>query len=255
MPTASADQYVASVVQKYQVDTGTESPAHRAADGVIPMLKGWASDYLLGLELSGAYAKGTAVSLASHVDILITLKAVPEMSPKKTFWHLFQYLTDRELRPHTRRVSMQVRSNGVGVDLIPAFRESGNIGDTLYNKESDDGIRTNVAQHVHLIASSGRAQEIRALKIWRECNSLNFPSLYLELTAIRALERERFGQLADNVMTVLRYMSDRFLKAVVRDPANPDNVVSNDLTAGEKQILVTAARKLVVEEAWKQILW
>jgi hypothetical protein len=56
-------------------------------------------------------------------------------------------------------------------------------------------------------------------------------------------------------MTVLRYISTRLAKTVVRDPANPDNVISDSLTASEKQIIAKAAAKEFSNENWKRILW
>ena len=82
-----------------------------------------------------------------------------------------------------------------------------------------------------------------------------FPRFNLELTVLNALAAERFGQLADNVLTVLRYISNRFEAAVVRDPANFDYVVSNDLSAGEKKGIAKAARDALYDESWKKILW
>jgi hypothetical protein len=71
---------------------------------------------------------------------------------------------------------------------------------------------------------------------------------------MHVLAAERFGQLGDNVLTVLCYISTRFEQAVVRDPANFDNVVSNDLSAGEKKAIAKAARDALYDE-WKKILW
>ena len=106
-----------------------------------------------------------------------------------------------------------------------------------------------------ICSNSGRQQEICALKIWRERNQLDFPSLYLELSVLRALESERFGQLAENVMTGFRYLSGRFEKTVVRDPANSENVVSDDLSASQKAAIGKAARQALEDENWKKILW
>lgn len=108
---------------------------------------------------------------------------------------------------------------------------------------------------VDLIPSYPRRQEICALKIWRERNRLDFPSLYLELTVLQALASEPYGQLPHNVLSVLRYLGSRFEKAVVRDPANRDNVVSNDLSAREKLTIAKAARDVIYDENWKKILW
>lgn len=253
MPTV--EQYAASIVEKYHVDADTGSPSHRAADEIIPLLKQWGKQYLQGITLSGAYAKNTAITLSSHVDVLIALSPVPNMDMKKVFWSLFEFFSDRNLRPRTRDVSVQVQCKGLWVDLIPACRDRGSSGNLLYNKKLDAAVSTDVAQHIHLIANSGRQQEICALKIWRARQSLDFPSLYLELTALHALEGERFGQLADNVLTVLRYLASRFEPARVHDPANAKNVLSDDLSESGRQAIAKAARNALYDENWKRIIW
>ena len=249
----TTEQYAASIVEKYRVVPDTGSASHRAADKVIPVLKQWGKEYLLGITLSGAYAKNTAISLSSHVDILIALNLVPNMEMKGIYWGLLEYLTEHDLRPHTRNVSIQLQCKGLNVDLIPACRETS--GNLLFNKRTGAAVHTDVAQHIHLVANSGRQQEICALKIWRERSGLDFPSLYLELTVLHALAAERFGQLADNVLAVLRYISTRFEQALVRDPANSDNIVSNDLSAADKKAVAKAARAALYDENWKKILW
>jgi hypothetical protein len=251
----SVDQYAASVVEKYVVTPDTGSPSHRAADALIPLLKQWGKQYLQGITLSGAYAQGTAIGLSSQVDVLILLNPVPGMQMKNIFWSLFEYLSDHDMHPRTRNVTIQVKSKGMLVDLIPACRDHATSGNVLFNKKTALDVRTDLAQHVHLIGNSGRQQEICALKIWRERRGLDFPSLYLELTVLRALEAERFGQLADNVLAVLRYIAARFEQTVVRDPANGENVVSNDLKLAEKQAIAKAARDAIYDENWKKIVW
>ncbi len=255
----TTEQYAASIVEKYRVATDTGSPSHRAADEVIPLLKQWGQQHLLGITLSGAYAKNTAITLCSHVDILVALSPIPGMEMKTIFWSLFEFLTDHDLHPHTREVSIQVRSKGLCVDVIPACRDRASSGNgscsILFNKKSGAAVHTDVGQHIHLVANSGRQQEICALKIWRERNALDLPSFLLDLTVLHALETERFGQLADNVLAVLRYLSSRFEQAVVRDPANSDNIPSNDLSADDKKIVAKAARHALYDENWKKIIW
>jgi hypothetical protein len=249
----SNEQYVASIVEKYRVEVDTGSPVHCAADKILPLLKKWGKEYLLGLTLSGAYAKNTAVSLASHVDVLIALAPIPGMEMKNIFWNLFEYLTEQNLRARTREVSVQVEQKDFRIDLIPAWREHGH--NVLFNKKTGSCVSTDVAQHVHLVANSGRQQEICAIKIWRERNGLYFPSFCLELAVLRALEHELFGHLADNVRAVMRFLSGRFEKTVLRDPANEENVVSDDLSAEERAVIAKAASNALYEENWKKMLW
>jgi hypothetical protein len=251
----TVDQYAASIVEKYRVVPGTSSASHHAVDEVIPLLKLWGKEHLPGLTLSGAYAKNTAITLSSHVDILVALSPVPGMEMKTIFWNLFKYLSDQDLHPGTRDVSIRLRAAGLDVDVIPACRDHETSGLNLFNKRSGQAVHTDIAGHIHLVANSGRQQEICALKIWRERMSLDFPSLYLECTVLHALEAERFGQLADNILAVLRYLSHRFEQAVVPDPANADNILSNDLSVGDKKPIATAARDALYDETWKKILW
>jgi hypothetical protein len=250
----TVDQYAASVVEKYQIIPRVGSPSHRAADAVIPLLQRWGGQHLLGITLSGAYAKGTAISLSSSVDVALSLHLSSEMEVRSEFWRLFEYLADQNLRPHTRTVSLQVESKGCRVDLVPTW-PTGGSEQILYHKEPGSPFHTNMAQHVHLITKAGRSQEICALKIWRERHTLDFPSFYLELATLLALEGERFGQLAENVFTVLRYLASRLAQAVIRDPANPDNVVSDDLTVEEKKTVAQAARQALEDDDWKRIIW
>jgi hypothetical protein len=249
----NTEQYIASIVEKYRVQVDNDSPAHGAADEIAPLLESWSKQYLLGVTLSGAYAKNTAVSLASHVDLLIALAPVPGMEMKNIFWNLFEYLTEQNLRPRTREVSVQVERKKLRIDLIPAYREHGHS--IVFDKKSGRPVTTDVAQHVHLVGNSGRQQEICAMKIWRERNGLYFPSFCLELAVLRALESEPFGHLADNLLAVMRFLSGRFEKAQLRDPANGENVVSGDLSVEERNGIAEAARKALYEENWKKMLW
>jgi len=248
----TADQYAASIIDKYRVVVDTDSSSHRAADELVPLLKKWGSQYLQGITLSGAYAGNSAVRLSSDVDILVALKPLPDRDIKNVFWGLFEFLSDHIKQIHTRTVSIRAETRDFKVDLIPAFRDHGLV---LFNKKSGHEVRTDLTRHVHLIANSGRQEEICALKIWRERQQLEFPSFYLELTVLNALESERYGRLADNVRTILRYIGNRLEQAVVRDPANDDNIVSNDLTAAEKKAVAKAARDALYDENWKKILW
>lgn len=253
MPTN--EQYTASIVEKYQVAADGGSGSHRAVDEITPLVKHWGKQYLQGITLSGAYAKNTAITLTSHVDVLITMSPVPDMEMKNIFWNLFEFLTLKDLKPSTRNVSIHLPIQGLWVDLIPAYRDHGIYGNVLFNKRTGTAVHTDVAKHIHLVGNSGRQQEICALKIWRERNGLDFPSLYLELAVLRALEGERFGQLADNMLSVFRYLSHRFEQAEFSDPANLQNKVSGDLSAEGRQAIAVAARGALYDENWKKILW
>jgi hypothetical protein len=252
-----ASDYVASVVEKYAVHVEPGSAAVRAANELVPALREWAGRYLLDIGLSGSYAKGTAISLGTDVDVFVSLSEVAGDSMKHIYWSLFQFLADRGQRPQAQNVSVRVERNGTQVDVVPGRKQpSSSTGDhTLYRRKKGSWVQTNVAEHIRLVLGSGRTREIRALKIWRERNRLDFPSFYLELTVMKALSGARAEGLAGNVQRVFEFLADRFIRSRVLDPANSKNVVSDDLNPEEKQVIAVAARKAISMSTWEQVLW
>lgn len=99
----------------------------------------------------------------------------------------------------------------------------------------------------------GRIAETRVLKLWRDQHQLDFPSFYLEMVAILALSGKR-GGLSDNVWTVFQYLRDSFVDARFADPANTNNIISDDLTANEKAAIRTAATRTLAASNWSQIV-
>jgi predicted dinucleotide-binding enzyme len=72
------------------------------------------------------------------------------------------------------------------------------------------------------------------------------------LAALKGCPVDRPGE---NFMTVLQYLDEEFGTAVVVDPVNSNNVVSDDLSTGEKRMISAAARVSVGMSKWENILW
>lgn len=242
------------VVARHSVGVGPRCAATAAANVLIPAVRAWAGSALLGIQFSGSFAKGTAISLGTDVDLFLSLDS--KLAVKDLYWGLHRFCAERQMNPQAQDVSVGVRSGGMRVDLVPGRRRTGNTGDhTLYRRRKDSWVQTNVEEHVSLVAGSGRTNEIRAAKIWRERNRLEFPSFYLELTVMGALRYVRVASLAERCMEVLRYLAGDFEKARVVDPANSNNVISDDVDQVEKRLIAAASRRSLTMGDWSEILW
>lgn len=252
----TADEYVLSVVSKYRLLTGPQSQAYQVGQQFYPTTKNWANKFLIEVSFSGSYAKGTGIKGSTDVDLFISLHPQTPGTLKEIYDNLYAYLTQKGYAPRRQNVSIGLTYSSLLVDLIPARKQAGNTNDhSLFLNKAQTWTQTNVQTHINKIQQSGRLDEIRAIKIWRNLNRLSFPSFYLELTVLDALYGKNKNQPAGNVMTVLEYLRDKFIGARVVDPANSNNIISDDLTAIEKLAISSAAKSSLTKSTWEQIIW
>jgi hypothetical protein len=209
------------------------------------------------VRFSGSNAKGTAIRGNTDVDLFISLKSDPSNTLKEVFDSLYDRIRNNGY-PNARKqhVSIHISHKGVEVDLVPAVHFGGNTEDHwLYvNRPNRERTKTNVNEHINLVKSSNRINEIILTKIWRLNHKLDFPSFYLELVVIEALKYQRDG-LANNFMAVLEYLSISLVSARFIDPANSNNIISDDLTDIEKKAIASQAKKSKSERLWESIVW
>lgn len=252
----TADEYVLSVESQYRLPTGPQSPAYHAAQQLYPTIKAWGNKYLLEVSFSGSYAKGTTIKGSTDVDLFISLDSQTPGTLKEIYDNLFSYLTQRQYAPRRQNVSIGLAYSNLSVDLTPGRKQPGNTNDhSLYKNKTKSWIQTNVQTHINKIQNSGRLDEIRVIKIWRNLDHLDFPSFYLELTVLDALYGKNRGQPAANVWTVLQYLRDTFSEARVIDPSNSNNIISDDLSREGKLAVSNAARNSLMKPNWNQIIW
>ncbi len=209
---------------------------------MAPIVTRWGGQFVLSMEPSGSFAKDTAVRTGTDIDLFISLSSNTPDTLVQVYNSLFAALTHAGYQPKRQNVSVKVRVGAFDVDLVPAKRQSPYGADhSLYSNRSGTWLQTNVGTHIAQVRASGRLDEIRLLKIWRNRRGLDFPSFYLELATIRGLNGSRQGNLAANVVTALGFFRDQLSNARIIDPANTNNVVSETLNAVGKQAVATAA--------------
>jgi hypothetical protein len=249
------DQYLSSILAREAVDTGLNSPVRGVQAWLMPMLREWAGDKLLTVHPSGSFMKGTAVKSGTDIDLFISLSETTVEPLKEVYNLLSDRLKAKGLAPVRQNVSLNVSIFGYSVDLVPAKRQNAYATDhSLYRRKADTWTKTNVITHISTVLVSGRQAEIRVLKLWRNQKGLDFPSFYLELTAIAALPPGTGGTLSDNVWKIFQYLLDTFPNARVVDPANGNNIISDDLTVADKAKIKAAAVAALAATNWSEIV-
>jgi hypothetical protein len=251
----SADTYLQSILNREAVDTGPFSPVRGVQAVLYPIIQGWASDRLLGIHPSGSFMKGTSNKSGTDIDLFISLSDQTTESLKEICNKLFNTIQSKGYTPKRQNVSINVRVKGFSVDLVPGKRQA-SYGDdhSLYRRRADTWSKTNVATHISHVIRGGRVSESRIIKLWRDQKRLDFPSFYVELTVINALSQQYTGTLSDNVWKVFEYLRDRFGNARIVEPANTNNIISDDLTVLDKGKIKMAAESALNATNWNQIV-
>jgi hypothetical protein len=256
MNSLTADQYVESVLAKYAVQMGANSEPERVANTIAPTIRQWAGSYLASLSFSGSYAKGTPVHGGTDVDLFISLNPNTPESLRQIYESLHALAVRNMWSPRRQDVSIGISTRNLTVDLVPGKIQGGYQNyHSLYRSKTDSWTQTNVALHVSTIRDSQRTKEIRAIKIWRNLHRLDFSSFYLELTVLEGLKGRATNTLSANVLHALRYIATSLPSARVVDPANTNNVISNDLAAQAKSTIANQASVSASKANWGQIIW
>ncbi len=250
------DVYVRSILANYDLPSGEASPAELAAAELKTPITEWAGRFLLGISFCGSYAKGTRVRGSTDIDILVSLGPRTPLDADKLYDRFFDFLKDRGLKPIRQSASIGLQHHGLEVQLIPARQEWGGSNDhRIFETAHQRVTRTNLDTHLRVVKESDFIEEIRLAKIWRNLRNLRLPSFCLDLAVLDALHHSPHHQLVANMQTVLRYLRDTLPNAPIRDPANFENRVSDDLLKHEKIAISEAASESLKQANWAKIVW
>lgn len=250
------DQYVEAILAKYAVARGPDSAAEQLGAAVAGPIRTWAGQQLDALQYSGSYSKETGVRGISDVDVFISLKSDTTNTLREIYNGLYQLAQWQGWSPRAQNVSVGVTVNSTRGDLVPGKVQAGYQNyHSLHLHKRDSWTQTNVTLHIDTVRNSGHVREIRSLKTWRLLRNLEWPSLYLEMFTIRALSGRSRSVLADNVLHALRAVGNSLTSTRIEDPANTNNVLSDDLSAQEKQRIASLAAQSVQEPSWGMIIW
>lgn len=255
--------YLLRILQKYQA---RDLLAYSNAISILlENLRKWASSCYIKILISGSRAKGTAISLASDVDYMLSLaNGCNQINGglRYTYNQLHQHLI--RLGCHNVRkqnVSSRITLGTLEIDITPATKQLGNTNDhSIWLSKKNTWQKTNIQKHIMDISKSGRTNEIKLIKIWRELNKLDFPSIYLEYLIIKNIllnKSSNMNNLNDNIIhcfTELAKDVGNPLYSSVMDPANASNILSDLINATEKMKIKRAA-KIALERNWKQVFY
>lgn len=239
----TGDAYFQAILKREAVDIGPFSPVFSAARTIQPYIDAWSNGFVDSVFPSGSFAKGTANKSGTDLDLFLSIRADVPDTLKSIHDTLFNQLHSRGLHPKRQNVSIGIVVDGTSIDLVPGRQLGMFTADhNLFHKKTGYWRKTNVLRHIDYVRRANRNDEIRILKLWRNQRGLEFPSFYLEMAVIRALSGSPNYLLSSSVVRALRYLATVFKSHRFEDPANTGNIISDDLTSAEKDLIRKAAQ-------------
>jgi hypothetical protein len=249
----TADEYLQNLLQKYAVNI---AGAKAAGNMIYPVLEKWGNQYLTSASYSGSLAKGTGISASTDADIFLSLSSTTPGTLADMYLTLYNAVTTAGYTARKQDVSIGVTVNDYSIDLVPGRRQSQYGNDhSLYRNRKATWTQTNVDAHISYVTGSNRISEIRILKLWRLRHGLSISSFYLEMAVIDSLRYARVGNIAANVWQALEHFRDKIETTQYIDPANTNNIVSDDCTRAEKAAIAAKARESLGKKTWEEIVW
>jgi len=144
---------------------------------------------------------------------------------------------------------------GFHIDVVPgraidnSFKYS-----NLYRSDKDSSLQTSIKAHIDTVRNSGRCDVIRLMKLWRKRKNVPFKkSLALELITIDGCAGKLTSDLEGQLLAAFRYIRDNVLKVRLADPANSNNIVSEEISAIKKLLIQNAAQAAINAKYWTEV--
>ena len=254
----NGNRYIDEIIRSYEVARGRGTPVYEVGQRLRGLIQGWYSERLLSVHNSGSFAKGTSIRGGADLDLFISLKPGTGRSLRRNYENLYERVREEGMNPRRQNVSIGVEVDNVKVDLVPARKHAGSDDHSLYLRRDDSWVKTNVARHISLVRSAGKSPAIRATKVWRTNRGLDFPSFYLELAVLRALQHNPARGTATELQQVLEFLATDFIHEEFVDPSNELNMISDDLTSDQKQAIANQAQaslRRIRDALWDRVVW
>lgn len=144
---------------------------------------------------------------------------------------------------------------GFHVDVVPGRA----LDDTyqyanLYRRDRNSTLKTSIKIHIDTVRNSGLHDVIRLMKLWRVRRDVPFKkSLALELMTIEGCKTIAKSQLEKQMIFTLMHLRDHIYEARIVDPANSNNVLSEEMTNWERSRIRDLADQALQARYWEDV--
>jgi hypothetical protein len=251
----TAQDYLQSLLNSQNLQEGELSALRKLRETIEAQLRSGLGK-LERVYYAGSFAKGTMIREHYDLDIVLywgndcgfTLEGIYNGVGKVLNEHW------KVVKPKT--VSWELPfEGGFHIDVVPGRALDGTFKyANLYRRDTKSSLQTSIKVHIDTVRDSGRRDAIRLIKLWRKRRGLPLiKSLALELLTINACSGKPSSDLAKQVWATFEYLRDNITTVRLVDPANSNNIISDQISSQDKQAIKQAAINALAAKTWEAI--
>lgn len=204
---------------------------------------------------AGSYAKRTMIKASYDLDIVIYWPHDTNFTLKRISDGVKKQLDKHWTHVNKKKVAWELPFKGnFHIDVIPGRAlDEKNFEANLYRKDNGQSLKTSIKVHIDTIREADRRDAIRLVKLWKTKNNLPFKTFILEQMVIEGCKGATRIELEPQLIKAFRHIHDKIGHARLLDPANTNNVISNEMTAGEKNAVKKAAKTVIDAKTWADV--
>jgi hypothetical protein len=247
-------EYLQAIAKDQEVSSQQLDVLRRVREGIegeLRRLSGNPSFYY-----AGSFAKKTMVREMFDLDIVVywphgwndTLRNISDAvgNVLRQKW--------QSVAPKTVAWTINFQG-GFHVDVVPGRAiDNSFLYANLYRRDRDSSLKTSIKVHIDTVRNSGRRDAIRLMKLWRLRKRVPWKTtLALELATIEGAKGSSATDLEKQLLQVFSYLRDNITTVRLVDPANTNNVLSDELTAGDRSSIKSASQAALDAKTWDEV--
>jgi hypothetical protein len=205
---------------------------------------------------AGSFGKKTMIREQYDLDIVVYWDKDCGYTLKEIFNGVGNVLRQHWTLVNRKTVAWELPfQGGFHIDVVPGSAIDNSFKyANLYRSDNDSSLQTSIKVHIDTVRNSGRSDAIRLMKLWRKRKNVPFKkSLALELITIDGCTGKLTSDLEGQLLATFRHIKDKILTIRLVDPANTNNILSDEISIIDKILIQNAAKAAIDAQYWWQV--
>jgi len=146
-------------------------------------------------------------------------------------------------------------NGGFHIDVVPGRALDAKYFEAnLHRTDTGKTLKTSLKTHIDKVRGSGRLDVVRLMKLWKERRGVPFKkSFLLEVITIDGCRGKSTTDYGAQIMATLQHIRDTIETCSIKDPANTNNSLSDDLDNLARLRIKTAAQAALDAKSWHEV--